>query len=542
MVLYYLKLYLQKSWQLLQKIFLAVVIYSLVISLFFVFTKKGNSQKNNNYEISKSNYAILDQPQYNSNPEGKKFVAVTKSLLCFAVGESCTNNPDDDKKNFKTSLFGIVTDALLIPYANPPASGLYWAYSGLQQAGFIPKTYAANNSTGIGFASLSLFMPIWKTFRNLVYVIMVLIIISIGLMIMLKVKINPQTVVNIENSLPKIVIAMLLITFSYAIAGFLIDLMYIATLIVINIMAPAGNLNLTDTINTYLNKGLIDIIALNFNIYFAGLNAFYNILPNMIKGIISIVLNFLTLLLVYRIASKIGDLGNALGAEASVGISLGAEANINLARLISTIIGIITGVLLGPIILYIIFMFIVIIGLLFLFFRIFFLLLYSYIQIIVYIMFAPLLIITEAIPGRSGFMPWLKNILGNLITFPVVIGLFLTLAVIDKQINLQGYSTNMLTGTTNIFIPPLISSNYNLEYVIPIINAVFLLMIPDLTKNIRQMIVGKTSLPAVAPNVLLGGVGGAVGSSVGLLGQISSINMGAQALKNWLNIPLLKKK
>jgi hypothetical protein len=115
-----------------------------MLLVYFFFTKKGNSQKNNNYEISKSNYAILDQPQYNSNPEGKKFVAVTKSLLCFAVGESCTNNPDDDKKNFKTSLFGIVTDALLIPYANPPASGLYWAYSGLQQAGFIPKIYAAN--------------------------------------------------------------------------------------------------------------------------------------------------------------------------------------------------------------------------------------------------------------------------------------------------------------------------------------------------------------------------------------------------------------
>src|SRR5258708_14361646 len=46
-------------------------------------------------------------------------------------------------------------------------------------------------------------------------------------MIMFRVKISPQVVVSVQSALPKIAIALVLVTFSYAIAGFLIDIMYV---------------------------------------------------------------------------------------------------------------------------------------------------------------------------------------------------------------------------------------------------------------------------------------------------------------------------
>ena len=56
---------------------------------------------------------------------------------------------------------------------------------------------------------------------------MVIILIAAGFMIMFRVKINPQTVVSLQTMIPKLVITLLLVTFSYAIAGLVIDMIYV---------------------------------------------------------------------------------------------------------------------------------------------------------------------------------------------------------------------------------------------------------------------------------------------------------------------------
>ena len=38
---------------------------------------------------------------------------------------------------------------------------------------------------------------------------------------------SPQTIVTIQSALPKIVVTLILVTFSYAIAGFMVDLVYV---------------------------------------------------------------------------------------------------------------------------------------------------------------------------------------------------------------------------------------------------------------------------------------------------------------------------
>jgi len=59
-------------------------------------------------------------------------------------------------------------------------------------------------------------------------------------MIMFRIKINPQTAITIQLALPKLIITLLLITFSYAIAGFMIDIFYLIWGIITNLLISQG--------------------------------------------------------------------------------------------------------------------------------------------------------------------------------------------------------------------------------------------------------------------------------------------------------------
>jgi len=67
-------------------------------------------------------------------------------------------------------------------------------------------------------------LEVWKISRNVAYLIITLVLIAVGVMIMFRKKIDPRVTVTIANSLPKIVISLILITFSYAIASIIFDL------------------------------------------------------------------------------------------------------------------------------------------------------------------------------------------------------------------------------------------------------------------------------------------------------------------------------
>ena len=156
----------------LKKAFIVIVVYILIINLFSYFFNENKSEISNN--LVKNNridiYKVLNDKELNSTKQGKLQIAVYKTILCTTVGEACTENPEDGNENFSRSILGYVTGLITMPYVNPPASGVYWAASGLQNAGFIPNTYAAE---GIGFAALKPFITIWKIFRDLSYALLV---------------------------------------------------------------------------------------------------------------------------------------------------------------------------------------------------------------------------------------------------------------------------------------------------------------------------------------------------------------------------------
>jgi hypothetical protein len=65
---------------------------------------------------------------------------------------------------------------------------------------------------------------IWSKTRNIAYLGFVVIMIVIGFMIMFRTKIGGQVLVTVGNSIPRIVVALILVTFSFALIGLLIDI------------------------------------------------------------------------------------------------------------------------------------------------------------------------------------------------------------------------------------------------------------------------------------------------------------------------------
>lgn len=107
---------------------------------------------------------------------------------------------------------------------------------------FIPTKKALAATTGIGFNGLHSFIGIWTAFRNISYLGFVLVFVVLGIGIILRLKVG-NSVMSVQNILPKAIIGIVLVTFSYAIAGFMIDIMYILTYLVVYVMAPLDSQN-----------------------------------------------------------------------------------------------------------------------------------------------------------------------------------------------------------------------------------------------------------------------------------------------------------
>jgi hypothetical protein len=118
--------------------------------------------------------------------------------------------------------------AIMTDFDGRSFSGVSYITSRLNKFGIIPSAQA--QSTGYGYFALSEnFSDYWAGMRDIAYALSVLAIIIFSFMIMFRVKISPQLVISVQSALPKIIVALVLVTFSFAIAGFVIDLMYVVS-------------------------------------------------------------------------------------------------------------------------------------------------------------------------------------------------------------------------------------------------------------------------------------------------------------------------
>ncbi|MGB4966253.1 MAG: hypothetical protein WBO77_04055, partial [Microgenomates group bacterium] len=239
-------------------------------------------------------------------PAGKQVVAIEKRIYCSLLGSQCTNNPADQVKNYPDSLFGNMAMLMIQPLMHPPASGIAYIQHSFQDAGFITR---ANAAEGVGFTSLRPFLPVWKAFRNMAYMILVIVIIVLGFMIMFQYKIDSHTIISVQSALPRIVIALLVITFSYAIAGLMIDLMYVIILLIFQIFSSSGlpGMDAAKLQDTYLTSNILsaDLISSGLSatvIYSNALTSIYILIPTWLKVIIHGVFALATTLLAARMA------------------------------------------------------------------------------------------------------------------------------------------------------------------------------------------------------------------------------------------------
>lgn len=333
------------------------------------------------------------------------FGRTLESGKTFLVGSGKKEVDEQLQKSGKQSAASSINNLIAMIYANPPASSVeYFADLG-QRLNLVKPVYAQ----GTGFKGLSPILPIWKAFRNIAYLFFTIIFVVMGFAIMFRVKLNPQTVISIQNAIPRVIIALLLVTFSYAIAGFLIDLLYVFLSLSITVASSFGLIPLED----------IDTIKESF--LSGGFGATTLTMFGSVPG---------------GIWKGVGLIGALVGFAVTI-----ITGNILVAAGSAVGGAVIFELILAIIIVYVLF-------------KLFLGLLKAYIGIILAVIFAPLQIMLNALPGQNTFGSWLRGLLANIAVFPgVAIFLLIARAIMNQletaslwQAPLLGASGSIIAG------------------------------------------------------------------------------------------------
>lgn len=140
---------------------------------------------------------------------------------------------------------GFVAHSIGSLYQNPVSSKTYFDYVG-SKFGIVEPAYAQipnctviDNNFGYGYCGLNPIFNVWKFSRDFSFSGVVIAAVFLGLGIMLRFKVDPRTVMTLQNQIPRIFIAMIFIAFSYAIAGGMVDIMWTVTYMGVNTLTES---------------------------------------------------------------------------------------------------------------------------------------------------------------------------------------------------------------------------------------------------------------------------------------------------------------
>ncbi|OIN92037.1 hypothetical protein AUJ42_01035 [Candidatus Collierbacteria bacterium CG1_02_44_10] len=304
----------------------------------------------------------------------------------------------------------------------------------LQKHHIVSDTYAAG--PGYGFSALAPILPLWRAFRNISYMLFAIGFVLYGIMIMFRVKIDSKTAATIQLAIPKLIATLLMITFSYAIVGFLVDISTIADAMAINILrvGPEPILNAGGPLSG-IGDFVINVVS--GQSLLGGIGSFF---VNALTAVMVSPLIFFNLVIGGLSGIVVGVLVGGLGLISGFGIIVGI---------------------------------IIIIAVLISYFKLILKLFQAFFGIIINLIFAPIILLGNLLPGSTSFCDWLKSIYGNLAVFPVAI-FFLTLSfalMCQPLLSLAGaggllsgaitsgienvLGVNQLSTLSNIWTPPL---------------------------------------------------------------------------------------
>jgi len=335
---------------------------------------------------------------------------------------------DYDKIFITKGALGFSTNLVASLFKPPVSSVEYFADLG-SKLGIAKPAYAQ----GVGFSGLSNLLPLWKAFRDVSYFFFVIIFIVIGLAIMFRVKLDPKTVITVQNALPKMVIALILITFSYAIAGLMIDLIYV--LINIGIVAIGRTGWIGDAAGIAYEQGKYTNLSL-----IEGVGLVIGTGAEALNGVLS---GWLGSLSMEAILGMIGfHLAGFIGLTAGIALLLAIIAIISLYCI----------------------------------FKLFLALIMCYINIILSVITAPIQIMLGILPGsEQNFNSWFKNLMANILAFPAVALVMLLGWLLANQ------------GHGPTWAPPVIGTGSALTGILGFGMLLLLPKIPDMIKNAFKM-------------------------------------------------------
>jgi hypothetical protein len=377
-----------------------------------------------------------------------------------------------------------------------PASGINYVAQKLDNLNIIPEAYAQQQ--GYGFSNaLAPIQKLWVISRNATYALLVLVVIAMAFMIMFRAKVSPQASITIQSAIPRIFIAAVAITFSYAIAGFLVDLAFVIQALVSAIVAgsvvdPALNKNAI-TVFTTMNDGVGATVA---------------------YGIAFILQSF------SAIGGILGGGGGLVGMALNGGGWLGEGILNTVAFLPDIIIGLIVLVLL-------------LIGLM----RVFWLLILTYGKTIFIVICAPFAILLGAAMPSGSIFGWVKSLVAQLAVF-VSIGIIVLMAHIlfwgfresSGTINLDGIYNALnlnpfgiksgLAGGASGTLPSGFNFGNNMHAIGFFVSLAIILSIPKIANSVRDFIAtGKATFGF--------GIGEALAPISGPMGFVQNATVGA---------------
>lgn len=362
----------------------------------------------------------------------------------------------------------------------PPASAQTYVADVMQNSRFGAAPVYAQ---GVGFGALNPVLGTWKAFRDVAYYLLALAFIVVGFLILIRHQMGGKTAVTVQLALPRLVITLLAITFSYAIAGLLVDIMFISLYFILNIFTSqifvdGANFfpnNIFNSSNAGAGTTPADI-AFNVNIFNFALNYIFG---GNGSG-------------AWNAASALGEMAwqalvSAI-APNSTGDTAGGQFLESLAQFV-----------VGSV-----FTLIFALALLIAVFRTFFSLLQSYAGFIINVVLSPFILLQGALPdGKNHIEEWIRNLLGGLAPFVVaVFMIFMSLALTGSETRPGiGYcnnnSTNPNTACTTdqnesgLRLPLVITADLNSGAVVGVLGMGFMLLLPEAVDIAKKMVGAK---------------------------------------------------
>jgi len=336
------------------------------------------------------------------------------------------------------------TQSVSFDYQNRPISGIKYTANLITKFTSIPTV----NAQGFGFGAVDGLQMYWQGFRDIAYALTVLVVIVFAFMIMFRVKLSPQLVISVQSALPKVFMALILATFSYAIAGFVIDLSYVVGGLFASLMNLAG---FASSFTEAWNQ-IVPISGTN------DWGAFY-ILPWMlIYSILFFITAFITL--------------------------VGTVSGLSVYGFLASII-------------MMIFTIWVLILMIWYTITLPFKLIKTLISLLLSIVIAPVQIVIGALVPAIGFGMWLRKIIAEAFVFPLT-GLFLFLAwktlIASMNASFGQLAQNLFPGDNpaqDLWAPPILGSSDDMAGILWLaVSFTFITMIPKAVDIMKMLVMG----------------------------------------------------